>query len=127
MFKTNICLVVIIIISIAGTFMTIENNRLKIKLNAEVKENIRLENEIDILSDSLEECNKSISIQNIAVEKMKVDYNKAKIEYLNDVNGINIKYLNLQKEVNAKLNIDNSCENRIKVIDTLFLENFYEM
>ena len=118
--KVTIALIVIIFALIATFSVTVIVYTAKIKsLKADLKEE-KLQG--FFLQDSLEQANSAIDKQNKEIERVKIDYEKARQILEQSLDNITKEKNELILQTEKSLLQDNSCENRLSIINNTQME-----
>ena len=122
--KVIIALIVIIFALIAAFSVTVIVYTAEIKsLKADLKEE-KLQG--IFLQDSLEQANSAIDKQNKEIERVKVDYEKAKQILEQSLDNITKEKEELTLQAEQSLLQDNSCENKLSIINNTQMEYLNE-
>ena len=122
--KVTIALIVIIFALIAAFSVTIvvytaEIKSLKTDLKEEKLQGI-------FLQDSLQQANSAIDKQNKAIERVKIDYEKARQVLQQELGNITKEKNELILQAEKSLLQDNSCENKLSIINNTQMEYLNE-
>lgn len=118
--KVTIALIVIIFALIATFSVTVIVYTAEIKsLKADLKEE-KLQG--FFLQDSLEQANSAIDKQNKEIERVKIDYEKARQILEQSLDNITKEKNELILQTEKSLLQDNSCENRLSIINNTQME-----
>lgn len=118
--KVIIALIVIIFALIAAFSVTVIVYTAEIKsLKAELKEE-KLQG--IFLQDSLEQANSAIDKQNKEIERVKIDYEKARQILEQSLDNITKEKNELILQTEKSLLQDNSCENKLSIINNTQME-----
>lgn len=122
--KVIIALIVIIFALITAFSVTVIVYTAEIKsLKAELKEE-KLQG--IFLQDSLEQANSAIDKQNKEIERVKIDYEKARQILEQSLDNITKEKNELILQTEKSLLQDNSCENKLSIINNTQLEYLNE-
>lgn len=122
--KVIIALIVIIFALIAAFSVTVIVYTAEIKsLKAELKEE-KLQG--IFLQDSLEQANSAIDKQNKEIERVKIDYEKARQILEQSLDNITKEKNELILQTEKSLLQDNSCENKLSIINNTQMEYLNE-
>lgn len=117
-------LIVVIFALIAAFSVTIVVYTAEIKsLKADLKEE-KLQG--IFLQDSLQQANSAIDKQNKAIEKVKIDYEKARQVLQQELDNITKEKNELIVKAEKSLLQDNSCENKLSIINNTQMEYLNE-
>lgn len=118
--KVTLALFVIIVLLVTAFSITVVVYTAEIKsLKAELKQE---QLQIILYKDSLEQANTAIDKQNKEIEKVKIDNDKARDILKQELNNITRDKDRLIKQVEQSLSQDNSCENRLRIINNTQME-----
>lgn len=118
--KVIIALIVVIFALIAAFSVTVIVYTAEIKsLKADLKEE-KLQG--FFLQDSLEQANSAIDKQNKEIERVKIDYEKARQILEQSLDNITKEKNELILQTEKSLLQDNSCENRLSIINNTQME-----
>ena len=118
--KVTLALFVIIVLLVTAFSITVIVYTAEIKsLKAELKQE---QLQIILYKDSLEQANTAIDKQNKEIEKVKIDNDKARDILKQELNNITRDKDRLIKQVEQSLSQDNSCENRLRIINNTQME-----
>lgn len=118
--KVTIALIVIIFALIATFSVTVIVYTAEIKsLKADLKEE---KLQVFFLQDSLEQANSAIDKQNKEIERVKIDYEKARQILEQSLDNITKEKNELILQTEKSLLQDNSCENRLSIINNTQME-----
>lgn len=122
--KVIIALIVIIFALIAAFSVTVMIYTAEIKLlKAELKEE---QIQGILLQDSLQQANNAIDKQNKEIEKVKIDYEKARHVLEQSLDNITKEKNELILKAEQSLLQDNSCENKLSIINNTQMEYLNE-
>ena len=122
--KMIIALIVIIFALIAAFSVTVIVYKAEIKsLKAELKEE-QLQG--ILLQDSLQQANSAIDKQNKEIERVKIDYEKARQILEQSLDNITKEKNELILQTEKSLLQDNSCENKLSIINNTQAEYLNE-
>lgn len=118
--KVTIALIVIIFALIAAFSVTVIVYTAEIKsLKAELKEE---QIQGILLQDSLQQANSAIDKQNKEIEKVRLDYEKARQILKQSLDNITKEKEELILKAEKSLLQDNSCENKLSIINNTQME-----
>lgn len=118
--RVTLALFVIIVLLVTAFSITVVVYTAEIKsLKAELKQE---QLQIILYKDSLEQANTAIDKQNKEIEKVKIDNDKARDILKQELNNITRDKDRLIKQVEQSLSQDNSCENRLRIINNTQME-----
>lgn len=122
--KVIIALIVIIFALIAAFSVTVIVYKAEIKsLKADLKEE-KLQG--IFLQDSLQQANSAIDKQNKEIERVKIDYEKARQILEQSLDNITKEKNELILQTEKSLLQDNSCENKLSIINNTQMEYLNE-
>ncbi|WP_242347294.1 hypothetical protein [Mucispirillum schaedleri] len=118
--KVTLALFVIIILLVTAFSVTVVIYTAEIKsLKAELKQE---QLQVILYKDSLAQANTAIDKQNKEIEKVKIDNDKARDILKQELDNITRDKDRLIKQAVQSLSQDNSCENRLRIINNTQME-----
>lgn len=118
--RVTLALFIIIILLVTAFSVTVAVYNAEIKsLKSELKQE---KLQAVLYKDSLGQANTAIDKQNKEIEKVKIDNDKARDILKQELNNITRDKDRLIKQVEQSLSQDNSCENRLNIINNTQME-----
>lgn len=111
-------IIIILLVTAFSVTAAVYNAEIK-SLKAELKQE---QLQVILYKDSLEQANTAIDKQNKEIEKVKIDNDKARDILKQELDNITRDKDRLIKQAIQSLSQDNSCENRLRIINNTQME-----